>query len=167
MLPKLLPDTVDRIIYADVDVLFVRDLRDAHQIDMGANLLAGCFDNPEYINSGFLVMNIAKFRQDNIYQQMIHWAETNETRYPDQDMLNTVCKNRIKSISRKFNTLVDGGYSFLKTMDRTQHRDLKRPVMLHYAGRHKPWDMSIRSFFTFDMYRKYYNQVISDYQSRK
>lgn len=163
MLPKLLPDTVDKIIYTDVDVLFVRDLRDAFSIDLGTNLLAGCFDSPTYINSGFLVMNIAQFRHENIYPKMIEWAETHETRYPDQDMLNTVCKGHIKPMSRKFNTIVDGGYSFLKTMDRTQHRELKRPVMLHYAGRHKPWDMTIRSFFTFGLYRKYYNNVVNNY----
>ncbi|MBO5833487.1 MAG: glycosyltransferase family 8 protein [Alphaproteobacteria bacterium] len=163
MLPKMLPETVDRIIYADVDTLFVRDLRDANEFDIGTNLLAGCFDSPTYINSGFLVMNIAQFRQDNIYPKMIEWAENNQTRYPDQDMLNTICKNRIKSMSRKFNAIVGGGYSFLKTMNATQYRDMRYPVMLHYAGKIKPWDMTVKRFFTFDLYRKYYNAIIENY----
>ncbi len=163
MLPKMLPETVDRIIYADVDTLFVRDLREANDFDIGTNLLAGCFDSPTYINSGFLVMNIAQFRRDNIYPKMIEWAETHQTRYPDQDMLNTICKNRIKPMSRKFNAIVGGGYSFLKTMNATEFRQMRAPVMLHYAGKIKPWDMTIKRFFTFETYRKYYNMVVNNY----
>lgn len=163
MLPRLLPATVNRIIYADVDTLFVRDLREANDFDIGNNLLAGCFDSPTYINSGFLVMNIAQFRKDNIYAEMISWAENNQTRYPDQDMLNNVCRGRIKPMSRKFNAIVGGGYSFLKTMNWTLYREMRRPVMLHYAGKIKPWDMSIKRFFTFDLYRKYYRMVVNNY----
>ncbi|MEE1030212.1 MAG: glycosyltransferase family 8 protein [Alphaproteobacteria bacterium] len=163
MLPKILPATVDRIIYADVDTLFVRDLREAFELDIGDNLLSGCFDSATYINSGFLVMNIAQFRKDSVYSKMINWAENNSTRCPDQDMLNEICKNRIKSMSRKFNLIVDGGYSFLKTMNWALYREIHYPVMLHYAGRIKPWNMTIKRFFTFDLYRKYYSAVINNY----
>lgn len=163
MLPKLLPESVERIIYADVDTLFLRDLREANEFAVGANLLAGCFDSSTYINSGFLVMNITQFRKDNIYSKMISWAESNQTRYPDQDMLNAVCKGRIKSMSRRFNAIVGGGYSFLKTMDLTLYREMRQPVMLHYAGKIKPWDMTIKKFFTFDLYRKYYEKVRENY----
>lgn len=163
MLPSLLPDNIERIIYADVDTLFVRDLRDANEFDMSDNLLAGCFDSPTYINSGFLIMNIAQIRRENKYPEMISWAETHQTRYPDQDMLNTVCSGRIKPMSRKFNAIVGGGYSFLKTMDLAQYRDMKEPVMLHYAGKIKPWDMTVSRFFTFELYREYYNTIKSNY----
>lgn len=163
MLPKLLPDTVKRIIYADVDTLFVRDLREANEFEIGTNLLSGCFDSSTYINSGFLVMNIEQFRLENKYPLMVNWAENNQTRYPDQDMLNTICHGRIKPMSRKFNIIVDAGYSFLKTMTASQYRDIKYPVMLHYAGKIKPWNADIKRFFTFNVYRKYYNAVINNY----
>ncbi len=163
MLPKLLPNSVNRIIYADVDTLFVRDLRDANEFEIGTNLLAGCFDSETYINSGFLIMNIKQFRMENKYPQMIYWAENNQTRCPDQDMLNAICHGRIKPMSRKFNLIVDGGYSFLKTMNISQYREIRYPVMLHYAGRVKPWDANIKSFFTFKIYRQYYKTVIDNY----
>ena len=163
MLPKLLPNNVKRIIYADVDTLFVRDLREANEFNIGNNLLAGCFDSETYINSGFLVMNIEQFRLENKYPQMIHWAENNQANFPDQDMLNTICRNRIKPMSRKFNIIVDGGYSFLKTMTISMYRDIKHPVMLHYAGVVKPWKSDIKRFLTFKTYRKYYNAVINNY----
>lgn len=163
MLPKLLPDTVKRIIYADVDVLFVRDLREANELKMGTNLLAGCFDSPTYVNSGFLVMNIAQMRRENKYSEMVSWAENNDSRFPDQDMLNNVCRGRIIPMSRKFNVIVAGGYSFLKTMTASQYRDLRYPVMLHYAEHIKPWDAKIKRFLTFDMYRKFHNAVKNNY----
>ena len=163
MLPKLLPDTVERIIYADVDVLFVRDLREANELKMGTNLLAGCFDCATYINSGFLVMNIAQMRKENKYPEMVSWAENNESGFPDQDMLNNVCKGRIIPLSRKFNVIVAAGYSFLKTMNLPQYCDLKHPVMFHYAENLKPWDKNIKRFLTFDIYRKYYNKIKENY----
>lgn len=159
MLPKLLPDTVKRIIYADVDVLFVRDLREANELKMGTDLLAGCFDSPNYINSGFLVMNIAQMRKENKYSEMVSWAENNDSGFPDQDMLNNVCRGRITPMSRKFNVIVAAGYSFLKTMTASQYRDLRYPVMLHYAEHIKPWDTRIKRFLTFDMYRKFYDKA--------
>lgn len=162
MLPKLLPDTVERIIYADVDTIFVRDLREANEFEMGTDLLAGCFDSPTYINSGFIIMNIKQFRLENTYSQMVNWAENNQTGCPDQDMLNTVCQGRIRPISRKFNVIIVAGYSFLKTMTISQYRDLRTPVMLHYAE-FKPWDANIKRFFTVDIYRKYYNTVINNF----
>lgn len=163
MLPKLLPDNVKRIIYADVDTLFVRDLREANEFKIEDYLLAGCFDRENYINSGFLVMNIEQFRLENKYQKMVHWAITNQTNYPDQDMLNTICCGRIKPMSRKFNLIIDAGYSFLKTMDISMYRDIKHPVMLHYAGKVKPWKTEIKRFLTFKTYRKYYNSVTNNY----
>ncbi|MBR3930642.1 MAG: glycosyltransferase family 8 protein [Alphaproteobacteria bacterium] len=154
MLPALLPN-IDQIIYADVDTVFLSDLRAVNEIDFGDKLIAGCFDKPGYINSGFMVMNLKQIRTENIYPKMIDWARNNLTKYPDQDMINHVCHGRILPLSRKYNLIVVAAYSMLKNMTIKQYNDLKHPVMLHYAGKLKPWDYSIKSFFTFDIWRKY------------
>ena len=156
MLPKLLPN-VERIIYADVDTVFTSDLRDADKITMGDNLIAGVYDKPgrEYINSGFMIMNLNCMRRRCTYNEMIKWSRNHETQFPDQDMLNAVCAGRIMNISRKFNLQIDGAYDALKTMTLQQRRDLKSPVMLHYAGPQKPWKMEIRKFYSFDIWRRY------------
>jgi lipopolysaccharide biosynthesis glycosyltransferase len=108
-------------------------------------------------------MNIAQMRKENKYSEMIKWAENNDSGFPDQDMLNNVCRGRIKPISRKFNVIVAAGYSFLKTMDAKMYYELRRPVMLHYAEHIKPWDSKIKRFLTFDMYRKFHNTVKNNY----
>ncbi len=156
MLPKLLPD-VERIIYADVDTVFTSDLREADQLAMGENLIAGVYDKPgrEYINSGFMIMNLNNMRRGRIYKEMIEWSQNHETSFPDQDMLNAVCAGKIMNISRKFNLQIDGAYDALKTMTLQQRRDLKSPVMLHYAGKQKPWKMEIHNFHSFDIWRRY------------
>lgn len=161
MLPALLPDT-DKVIYADVDTLFMSDLREADQIELNDNLIAGCPDksiSDPYINSGFMIMNLKQIRKENIYNRMIEWATHNLTPYPDQDMINSVCRGRILLISRKFNLIVVAAYGMLKNMTIQQYRDLKHPVMLHYAGKLKPWSQSIRSFFTFDLWRRYASET--------
>ncbi|MBR5153449.1 MAG: glycosyltransferase family 8 protein [Alphaproteobacteria bacterium] len=145
MLPALLPQ-IDQILYADVDTVFLSDLRDVNEIDFGDNLIAGCFDKPGYINSGFMVMNLKQIRAENKYPQMIDWARNNLTKYPDQDMINHICRGRILQLSRKYNLIVVAAYSMLKTMTIKQYNELKHPVMLHYAGKLKPWNYEIKSF---------------------
>ena len=86
---------------------------------------------------------------------MIDWARNNLTKYPDQDMINHICRGRILQLSRKYNLIVVAAYSMLKTMTIKQYNELKHPVMLHYAGKLKPWNYEIKSFFTFDIWRKY------------
>ena len=68
MLPKLLPSTVKRIIYADIDMIFFNDLIDVYELDLGNNVIAAVPTRTnKYINSGFLLMDIEKIRKEKIY----------------------------------------------------------------------------------------------------
>ena len=144
MLPALLPE-LDEIIYADVDAIFLRDLIELADLDLGDNLLAGVQERPGYINSGFLVMNLARLRSEKIYDI---WPETRirmgeQLQGHDQDLLNLTCQGRILFLPVKYNFF---HYMYPHLYRRggiapQDHHELKyEVVMVHYAcGVPKPW----------------------------
>lgn len=143
MLPKLLPD-VDRIIYVDSDVVFVNDLSEADMIEMNGNLIAGVGDkNGEYVNSGFLVMNLHQIRRDNLYEKWTGMSKKIKYKYPDQDLLNETCRGRILYLPLRYNFMPEICFSQIGKgiFSARDISDLKYDtVMIHYASRPRPWD---------------------------
>jgi lipopolysaccharide biosynthesis glycosyltransferase len=142
MLPKLLPDK-DRIIYADIDVVFCSDLVEADRIDFGDNLIAAVTqENDNAFNSGFLIMNLDLIRREKMYEKWIEVSQTENFSYPDQHVLNKTCAGRCLSLPLKYNFQPGKCYRMAgkrRFSDKSWH-DLKyHIVMMHYAGP-KPWN---------------------------
>lgn len=163
-LPKLLKN-IDKIIYADIDVVFKQDLIELDNINMGNNLLYGVKDglnqsrpwkryhkktNPkyivkqgEYINAGILLVNLKAIREEDLYKEFI--ALTGEKlRYRDQDMLNYICQGRIKFLPLKYNFTPRATHKY-KRMQRENLITPKEiteaetsPVILHFINCN-PW----------------------------
>ena len=166
MLHKILPD-VDRVIYADVDVLFRDSLSKMWQTDMDGYVLAAVkgavnlADKWEwnsarpywkhladikggYINSGIMLMNLARIRKSNLEEQWNAWAKE-KLYYQDQDILNLTCQGAIRYLPPGYNR-----FAYLEKSDydtfisegiltEQECRDaLEHPVIIHYAG-DKPW----------------------------
>lgn len=166
MLHRLLPD-VDKLIYADVDVLFRGGLQDMWQTNMEGYVLAAVkgavnlsdkwewnSDRPywkhlagmkgKYINAGVTLMNLAEIRRRNLEEQWNIWAKE-KLYYQDQDILNITCQNAIRYLPPQYNRLA---YMEQKDYDtfvsegiftEAECREaLEHPVIIHYAG-DKPW----------------------------
>lgn len=156
MLPILLTH-LDKVIYSDTDVIFLSDLVDVDSINIKNNLLAGCTDwiggNTDYINSGFMVMNLKEMRKNGFYERMVTESKEKSYTYPDQDLLNALAKGKIKLISNIYNFRPRFLFSGLKYIKRDEYNKLKRSVMLHYI-QIKPWDIGAK-FPTTEIWRKY------------
>ena len=100
-LVKLLPN-LDKIIYVDVDTVFLNDLSDADKIDLKDNIIAGVKDSDNYINSGFCIFNLKEIRKQKLYDKWIHLSQINKYNFPDQDLLNYTTQNKQKYISLKY-----------------------------------------------------------------
>ena len=140
MLPKLLPN-VDKIIYADIDVIFCNDLIEAFNFDMGNNYIAGVktFDNG-YINSGFLIMNLKQIRQDKLYDKWIEISQRERYPNPDQDLLNYSCQGRILYLPLKYNFQPMDGANIYKGHSHAEISDIQyHLVVLHFSNWMKPW----------------------------
>jgi len=141
MLPKLLPNTVKRIIYADIDIIFFHDLIDIYEMDLGKNVIAAVPTRTnKYINSGFLLMDIEKIRKEKIYDKWIKESRTHEYKNPDQDVLNYTLVGRISFLPLRYNFQLSHGSRIFKIYPPVELDDLKHNlVVLHYSDYMKPW----------------------------
>ena len=130
LIATLLPK-IDKIIYADVDLLFQGDLLEMDKISLGKNILAGAKDNLNlkagvnaphgakkywqkyglnfathaYINAGVLIMNLAEIRKEKLEKKWLSLISENFA-YHDQDILNITCQGKVKYIAPEYNAMV-------------------------------------------------------------
>lgn len=140
-LVKLLPN-LDKIIYADVDTVFLNDLSDADKIDLKDNIIAGVKDSDNYINSGFCIFNLKEIRKQKLYNKWIHLSQINKYNFPDQDLLNYTTQNKQKYISLKYNFIPSAYLENLRklTYSKQDYKNIKNDItMIHFVGHAKPW----------------------------
>ena len=156
----------DTCIYLDSDLLVNGDMQQLFQVDLEDCYLAGVRDchlsmqnsfyvskhqikmnlptTEDYVNSGVLVMNLKKMREDNMVSQFLLQAEQVNP-YEDQDVLNICCYGAKKILPLKYNVfhhycgaamkqLFDGPY----VRDEFEF-DWDNPFILHTAEIYKPW----------------------------
>ena len=164
LIPNLLSDC-KKALYLDGDTISTKDLQDLYNIDISNYYTAGCIDfdtyllrsgyekilnipdRNQYINSGVLLLNLNDIRKDNIEQKMIDLvpqAKDKKFRFPDQDIINSICYGKIKIIDPKYNAMTHqfNKYNFNLSKIKQQLNDLQisynDPTIIHYTGG-KPW----------------------------
>ena len=61
-------------------------------------------DRFNYINSGVVLFNLKKIREDNKEQELNKFVNENNLYYPDQDAINAIFKNNILFLDNKYNS---------------------------------------------------------------
>jgi len=118
-LPRLLPRH-DEVFYLDADVIVDLDIRRlrtpledadlvaampawdfAHSHDMDVAAQAGIAPDDQYFHSGVLVMQLERWRRENILEQCLETGDrfADRLRSHDQTLLNLVCHGRIAKIA--------------------------------------------------------------------
>lgn len=108
-LSKVLPD--DTVLVLDYDVFFVKDIgSELWDIDLDGYYFAGVtepkkqgFRQP-YINFGVLLLNMKKIREDGMDDRFIHSLNTEYTFTNEQDVMNRMCREYIKTIPSTYNS---------------------------------------------------------------
>ena len=118
--PSLLDDSIEKIIYMDCDALVTGSLEeiwntDIDDYDFGAVLdldskyVNKFLDIPSdvHYNSGFLLINLKRWRQNNLEAKFLDYLVGNdgEVYHNDQGILNHVCEGNILTISPRYNVL--------------------------------------------------------------
>ena len=115
VLPELLPN-LDKIIYLDSDTLVFTDLTDMYNLPMNDNYIMGFPDfylnrirqleksANVYINSGTLLCNLTKIRDDKISDKSLTILFTKYPRLPyaDQDIINIEYQPKIGILPLKY-----------------------------------------------------------------
>ena len=148
-IPSMFPQ-YDKGIYIDSDVVLTDDIAKLFDIDIGENYIGACNDlsiadipplvaytekavgvnAKEYINSGLLLMNLKKMRDDDLEGHFL--ALLNKYHFdsiaPDQDYLNAMCNGKIYYLEEKWDTMPNDA----KPM-------LTETSLIHYNLFSKPW----------------------------
>lgn len=149
----------DKILYLDADTLVVDNIEDLWNIDLGDNVIAGIHEGGEwsnhlftyglddtYINSGVLVMDLKKIREERLDDSMLYLLNNNKYWFPDQDVINLVCRNRITYVSNMYNSTETTGF-----------RDDAK--IIHYIRGNKGW---IKGSPRSDIWFKYHYEYIKE-----
>lgn len=176
LLPDLLPE-YDKVIYVDCDMVVRNDLAELYRkTDLTDYYLAAVFEASldsqldyllhlgvkpgNYINSGFLLMNLQKLREDGMVKKLLQAAKTPNLQFPDQDVLNQLCQGKIFGLPPYYNSirtfyLPQYKKDFLHYYTEVDWQAVQQHGTVHYTGG-KPWDT-----FTvqFEVWWQYYERL--------
>ncbi len=165
-LNQFLPDTYERILYLDSDVLAEASCKKLFAIDLqgypfaatentavlpwikknAPQHLASVAMNPNqlYFNAGVMLFDWKATRASCLMQRSLNLLKQNPTwPFQDQDALNSASQGQWKMLDHKYNVTK-------KTADYLNIH----PVFRHFNGAAKPWNSKSR--FGFGRYYKYY-----------
>ncbi|MDR2933664.1 MAG: glycosyltransferase family 8 protein [Rickettsiales bacterium] len=166
-LPKILQN-IDKIIYCDVDTVFMQNLLSLWQYDMKHNILCGVKDGlnlkkswkkyqtktdkkfiiqqGKYINSGVILINLKKMRNENMYEKFQSMIGE-KIRYKDQDILNYTCFPWIDYLPLRYNFIPRASRKYSRMLrenliTKSDITDAKNnPVIYHFMNCN-PWKVS-------------------------
>ena len=132
-----------KAVYIDIDCIVARDIQPLLDYKLGNAPIAAfpeiqlsfpeneTFRDTSIFNSGVMVIDLDYFRENNIEDVLMDVSMNFKDwlGYADQDVFNVVFKNNWSTLSINFNYLVNI-YKSLPVLD---------PVVVHFAGRSKPW----------------------------
>ena len=147
----------DKIVYVDVDTIVTDNIQELWELDLKDNVIAGVHESGDwdkhlgiegatdtYINSGVLIMDLKKIREQKLDDKMIELLNNNKYAFPDQDVINIVCKDKIEHISNTYNSCETTGI-------------VDNAKIIHYIREHKGWiNTSPRS----EIWDKYHKEMI-------
>ena len=163
-----------KAIYLDCDITVIGDISKMYEIDLGDNIFgvvpddviasveqfkiyareAIGVDDKKYFNSGVLLMNLDKYREEKIKERFVYLlVKYNfETAAPDQDYLNAMCKDKVMYLER--------GWDRMST-DEDYDGEL---YIIHYNNFRKPWYYDdvpyARYFWEYAPKTTFYNKIL-------
>lgn len=150
----------DKAIYLDCDIIVRQDLGKLYaDTDLEGYHIAGVVEASteaqikrfehlgceagQYINSGFLLLNLKALRAEGVSARFVEALRVPYLEFPDQDVLNIVCRGRILHLSPLYN----GIRTFVLPINRSiferyyphvAWERIQQEANLHYTGE-KPW----------------------------
>lgn len=165
IVPSILKNITDRVIYLDSDMLCTGNFQKLFEIDIKDYIVACVLEidgfikrhaktiglNNNYFNSGMLYINTKKWCEEKITEKTINLISENFYEYPDQDALNIAVNDKNLIIKNVFNYLVrisvDGKIDY-----HFGEKKLNEVIFFHFLGPFKPWF----KIYMKEMYKYYF-----------
>jgi lipopolysaccharide biosynthesis glycosyltransferase len=157
---KYLPETLDRVLYLDPDVIVNGSLKELYGTPLDEYYFAAASHNgplmrkingirldleedSPYINSGVLLMNLERLRREQDYDEVFQFIEKRKRflLLPDQDIISSLYGKKIYALDPFRYNMTERIYMFygpfMKELDLDWVR--RNSVIIHYCGKNKPW----------------------------
>lgn len=156
-----IPETEDRILYLDVDLIVRGSVRELYSIDMGTNYFAACtcmmqpqlveqkqhifnrYDDLRYFNAGVMLWNLKELRGKVCFKDFIQGGYDLNFNLPsvDQEILNYLFYDKTLYLNPyKYNYLV---FRDLRKMSDEKEQKMamdSTPIIYHYCW-FNPWQV--------------------------
>ncbi len=144
LIPDLLPLSTHRVLYLDSDMLIRGSMLELWDIELDGNFVAAV-EQPHhdfsylplgtaarYFNSGVMSINLLAWRQADVTKKGLAFVRSNREKiqYWDQDVFNYLFDGKWRSLDSRWNHVSE--------------REAERATVLHFAGKHKPWNVHCR-----------------------
>jgi len=159
LMPKFLK--VDKLLYLDVDMVINGSISELYDTELGDSYVAavedawsdksylnnlGLSENSRYFNAGVLVVNLKKWREENLFDKFMRFVKETKIRLEahDQDIFNIIFDGKWICLGLKYNQyeknpdldkdMLEHFFTF-KEIEDAQNT----PVIIHFIGGRKPW----------------------------
>lgn len=169
-----------KMIYLDSDTIIQHDLNEFYTIDIESYYAAVVkdtitirgknkhlkwlhFEEEAYFNSGVMLLNLEKMREDQIPEKLLDYRINGINHFMDQDALNVVFSDKVKYVSVKYNMLncffewhsIDELMRFYQEpLAKCLNKNYDQAVIIHFGDKKKPWQYNMGYLST--KWRKYY-----------
>jgi lipopolysaccharide biosynthesis glycosyltransferase len=187
LLGELLPESVERVLFLDPDLLVVDDVAKIWEAELGDKVIAAAVDQaipmcssprgvngrrslriPEaapYFNAGVMLIDIRRWRLRDVSARACAYLEDRRERIDHfhQEALNAVLWQDWLRLDQRWNLIA--------SLAGRQHGPYKstrceRPGIIHFAGHFKPWRFKVGGPFA-DAYDKFLTRFSAENGLRK
>lgn len=180
---KYLPKNIKKILYLDVDILVINDLKPLYNLDLKDywyaaashvsldvtdnlnKLRLGNYETESYYNSGIMLMDLEAIRKNVKAQDIFDYInKMGRTLFlPDQDILNGLYGQNIMMIPDEiynYDARMNPLY-FAKSNGKWDiDWVIDHTVILHFCGRDKPWKLDYKERYS-GLYKHYQHKAES------
>jgi lipopolysaccharide biosynthesis glycosyltransferase len=177
MLGRWLPTSVERAIWLDCDLMVLADLtrlwetgtgqhrvlaaQDVLVRTLGARFGVACHEElgidpaAEYFNAGVMLVDVARWRKEDIAGRAIAYLKEHRRRvfFWDQEALNAVLAGEWKKLDPRWNW--NPGFRGAASANGAHQDEEHSPWIVHFSGKLKPWRFEGHSA----SYRLYYEYL--------
>ncbi len=166
----------DKVLYLDSDIIVRNDISSLWNIDLGDYYAAGVLDNGghlrghkeslgingKYINTGVILLNCKKIREDGLTQKFFDVVNSKDLKYPDQDAFNYVCDDNLLYVPSIYNFAMNRDFPVTRYVFDERFR-----YVIHYTGDKSDWVAD--KFHAEEWYYEYdsFNKEILNNASKK
>ncbi len=177
----------NKAIYLDCDTMLRGDIKEFYDIDIDDVLVGAVTDiwniksnakrlkmkSDSYFNSGVLLINCKKWREENLFEKIKQNAIDNpDIKHGDQDTLNFVIDENKKVLSKRYNYLETWWNNYYKEYEGDDLTDYEQsaqdPLIVHFTA-FKPYEPKSRhsrrkEWWNYAKKTPYYTKLLERYK---